>query len=113
MASEARLYTFSSETLAHLRKFRLGTSRSATPKAEVYSINQKTLEIALVDDEVYEDLESLAEDLPETTPRFILLSYPLTLDDGRKAQPYVLVAWLPNTKPENAMLYAAAKELFR
>lgn len=34
-SSEARLYTFSQETKDHLRKFRLGTSRSTDPQAVV------------------------------------------------------------------------------
>jgi hypothetical protein len=32
-----------------------------------------------VDDEVYSDLGELADELPEHAPRFVLLSYPLTL----------------------------------
>lgn len=34
-SSEARLYTFSQETKDHLRKFRLGTSRSNEPQAVI------------------------------------------------------------------------------
>lgn len=34
-SSEARLYTFSGETKDHLRKFRLGTSRSNDPQAVI------------------------------------------------------------------------------
>lgn len=34
-SSEARLYTFSQETKDHLRKFRLGTSRSNDPQAVI------------------------------------------------------------------------------
>jgi hypothetical protein len=43
-------------------------------------IDKVTLEIRL-DDEgiVYHDLEELGEELPDHAPRFILLSYPLTL----------------------------------
>jgi hypothetical protein len=32
-----------------------------------------------VDDEVYSDLNELADELPEHAPRYVLLSYPLTL----------------------------------
>jgi hypothetical protein len=42
-------------------------------------INKTTLEIAKVDDEVYKDLAILAEDLPPNSPRYVLLSYPMTL----------------------------------
>lgn len=42
-------------------------------------IDKKTLEIRPVDDDVYDDLQSLADELPDHAPRFVLLSYPLTL----------------------------------
>lgn len=42
-------------------------------------INKETLEISAPDDEVYSDMDALAEDLPMHSPRFVLLSYPLTL----------------------------------
>ncbi len=43
-------------------------------------IDKATLEIRL-DDEgiVYHDLEELGDELPDHAPRFVLLSYPLTL----------------------------------
>lgn len=79
----------------------------------VYAINPKTLHIDLVDDEIYTDLEALIEDLPSTTPRFILVNVPLVTADGRKTNKYVVAYWGPHTKPEVAMMYAAAKEKFR
>ena len=42
-------------------------------------IDKKTLEIRAVDDEVYSDVASVADELPDHAPRFVLLSYPLTL----------------------------------
>jgi len=42
-------------------------------------IDKKTLEIRPVDGEVYSSVESLADELPDHAPRFILLSYPITL----------------------------------
>lgn len=41
-------------------------------------IDAKTQEIRPQDDEVYSKMEDLADDLPESSPRFILLSYPMT-----------------------------------
>ncbi|KAF2129484.1 actin depolymerizing protein [Dothidotthia symphoricarpi CBS 119687] len=114
MASESRLYTFSAETQTKLRKFRLGTSRAKDPQAVIYEIDKKTLEIRPVDDEVYTDVQSLADDLPEHAPRYVLLSYPLTLDSGRLSVPYVMLYYLPVTcNNEVKMLYASAKELMR
>ena len=42
-------------------------------------IDKNTLEVAQADDEVYSDMEALANELPDHSPRYILLSYPLTL----------------------------------
>jgi len=82
MSSESRLYTFSQESKDHLRKFRLGTSRSNDPQAVIYLIDKHTLEIKQDEEKtVYKDLQELGEDLPDHSPRFILLSYPLTLLD--------------------------------
>ncbi|KAL2169787.1 hypothetical protein VTG60DRAFT_5605 [Thermothelomyces hinnuleus] len=115
MSSEARLYTFSQETKDHLRKFRLGTSRASGPQAVIYMIDKQTKEIRQDEDQtVYTSLEELADDLPDHSPRFILLSYPLTLASGRLSVPYVMLYYLPTTcNSELRMLYAGAKELMR
>ncbi|KAF7670781.1 glia maturation factor beta [Alternaria burnsii] len=113
-SSEARLYTFSDETKTKLRKFRLGTSRAKDPQAVIYEIDKKTLEVRQADDDVYSDVQSLADELPDHAPRFVLLSYPLTLDSGRLSVPYVMLYYLPITcNSEVKMLYAGAKELMR
>jgi len=115
MSSESRLYTFSQETKDHLRKFRLGTSRAHDPQAVIYLIDKHTLEIKQDEDKtVYKNLEEIGDDLPDHSPRFVLLSYPLTLSSGRISVPYVLLYYLPVTcNAELRMLYAGAKELMR
>ncbi|KAI1460278.1 hypothetical protein F4805DRAFT_454703 [Annulohypoxylon moriforme] len=114
-SSEARLYTFSQETKDHLRKFRLTTSRASGPQAVIYYIDKKTHEIKQDEDKlVYKSLEEIADELPDNSPRYILLSYPLTLPSGRMSVPYVLLYYLPNTcNAESRMMYAGAKELMR
>lgn len=42
-------------------------------------IDSKNQEIRPESDDVYTKMEDLAEELPESSPRFILLSYPLTV----------------------------------
>lgn len=42
-------------------------------------IDIKTQEIKAADDETYSDMLELADELPDSSPRFVLLSYPLTL----------------------------------
>lgn len=133
-ASESRLYTFSGETKEHLRKFRLTTSRAREPQAVICAcprhgrwfdiwltglagpdmIDKNTHEIRQDDKTVYRSLDEVGEDLPDHTLHFVLLSYPLTLPDGRMSVPYVLLYYLPTTcNAEVRMLYAGAKELMR
>ncbi|RWA10419.1 hypothetical protein EKO27_g4703 [Xylaria grammica] len=78
-------------------------------------IDKKTHEIKQDEDKVvYNSLDEVAEDLPDNSPRYILLSYPLTLPDGRLSVPYVLLYYLPTTcNAESRMMYAGAKELMR
>jgi len=114
MASESRLYTVSDETKSKLKKFRLGTSRAKDPQAIIYQINKKTYEIAPEDDEVYSDLKSVGEELPDHAPRFILLSYPIVNSSGRQMTPYVMLYYLPVTATsEMRMIYAGCTELMR
>jgi hypothetical protein len=43
-------------------------------------IDKHTLEIKQDEEQrVYKDLQSIGDDLPDHSPRFVLLSYPLTL----------------------------------
>lgn len=59
-------------------------------------------------------LDDLSDELPDHVPRFVLLSYPVTLNSGRKANPYVMLNYMPVTVgAELRMLYAGAKELMR
>lgn len=112
--SESRLYTFSPETREKLRKFRLTTSRAKEAQAIIYIIDKETQEIRPEDGEIYTKMEDLADELPESSPRYILLSHPLTLKDGRLSVPYVLLYWLPvNCNPSQRMMYASAVELMR
>ncbi|KAL5601181.1 uncharacterized protein BROUX77_005430 [Berkeleyomyces rouxiae] len=114
MGSEARLYGISPDTKNDLRKFRMGTSSAKTPKAVIYLIDQNTQQIKQDDEEVYTTLEDISDALPENSPRFVLLSYPVTLPDGRSMAPYILVYYMPATCSTSArMMYAAAKELMR
>ena len=42
-------------------------------------IDTKSQEIKAADDETYSNMLDLGDELPDSSPRFILLSYPLTL----------------------------------
>ncbi|SCU99857.1 LANO_0F04016g1_1 [Lachancea nothofagi CBS 11611] len=115
----ASLYHISTEVKTTIRKFRTATARSDVLKALVLKIEPKpSYEITIDDDEELQDassLEELGEELPDNTPRYVLLCYPMTTPDGRKQTPLVLLYWKPATvvSQEWKMLYAGALELMR
>ncbi|CDS12905.1 hypothetical protein LRAMOSA05089 [Lichtheimia ramosa] len=92
-----------------IKQFRFAKYSSGNA-AFVLQIDRKELQI--VEDEVYDNIsiEDLVEELPENSPRFIILSYELQHTDGRKNFPLVFIYWSPSTaKTEISMLYASAK----
>ncbi|KAH6676231.1 hypothetical protein B0J14DRAFT_476817 [Halenospora varia] len=109
------MYTYSQETLDHLRKFRLSTSRASDPQAVICMSIADDLQVKQDEDKiVYKSLEEIGDDLPDNSPRFVLLSYPLTLPSGRLSVPYVLLYYLPATCNANwRMKYAGAVEEMR
>jgi len=103
-----------SEVLQKLRKFRFSRRSQKGTSAFVLKIDREKL--CVVEDEVYDEitLEDLVEELPETSPRYIVLSYELAHGDGRTSYPLVLIYYAPaSTKPELHMLYASAKVYFQ
>ncbi|PBK96949.1 glia maturation factor beta, partial [Armillaria gallica] len=80
-----------------LRKFRFAR-RNEGHAALVIKINKATLTMEEV--EQFDDIsiEELAEaELPENSPRYVVLSYELNHSDGRKSFPLVLVNWAPTS----------------
>ncbi|KZO97875.1 glia maturation factor beta [Calocera viscosa TUFC12733] len=79
-----------------LRKFRFAR-RDAGSAALVVKINKAKL--IMEEQEQFDSisLEDLSEELPENSPRFVLLSYELHHRDGRKSFPLVLINWAPTT----------------
>ncbi|KAI9168470.1 hypothetical protein H9P43_007842 [Blastocladiella emersonii ATCC 22665] len=92
-----------------LKKFRL--RRSKTMAALVLKIDMQSL---LVEhDTTLEDLaslEDLADALPETAPRYVMLSYVVAHKDGRVSYPLVVIQYTPgNARPDQKMLYAGTR----
>ncbi|CAB4427387.1 unnamed protein product [Rhizophagus irregularis] len=105
------LYGFG--VLEKLRKFRFSKSSKGSA-AFVLKIDREKL--LVMEDEQYDNisLEELIEELPENSPRYIVLSYELLHDDGRKSYPLILIYYSPvTTNPETNMLYASAKTYFQ
>ncbi|KAK3827403.1 MAG: hypothetical protein J3Q66DRAFT_320175 [Benniella sp.] len=60
------------------------------------------------------NIEELGDELPESSPRYIILSFKLTHDDGRVSYPMVFVNYSPSgAKTELCMLYASSRTQFQ
>ncbi|CDK29183.1 unnamed protein product [Kuraishia capsulata CBS 1993] len=113
LTMSSTLYSFNDETLSKLRKFRFASARASTMQALVYQIDKKTYEIK-TDDEIITSLEELVEEIPDNTPRYIVLSYPIKTKDGLTKSPLLLIYYRPQTSTQDMkMLYAGAVELIR
>jgi len=91
-----------------LRKFRFAR-RNAGSAALIVKINKQKLVMEEV--EQFDDIsiEDLAEELPENSPRYVVLSYELNHSDGRKSFPLVLINWAPISSEIGMMtLHASA-----
>ncbi|KIK57641.1 hypothetical protein GYMLUDRAFT_45805 [Collybiopsis luxurians FD-317 M1] len=79
-----------------LRKFRFAR-RNEGSAAIVIKINKAKLILEEVEQFDNISIEELAEELPENSPRYVVLSYALTHSDGRTSFPLVLINWAPTT----------------
>lgn len=116
----SNLYQLGTETKNRISKFRISTGRAETIKGLSIKIEPKTYEIVIDEDEQEElddmtELNELAEIMPDNSPRFLLLAYPMTNKDGIKQTPLVLIYWKPSTvvSQEWKMMYAGALEMVR
>jgi len=53
-------------------------------------------------------IDDLAEELPEASPRYVVLSYILEHKDGRTSSPLVLINWAPACETSLLTLHASA-----
>ncbi|KAH8106788.1 maturation factor, partial [Cristinia sonorae] len=91
-----------------LRKFRFAR-RNAGSAAIVVKINKQKLIMEEVEQFDNISIDDLAEELPENAPRYIVLSYELNHDDGRKSFPLVLINWAPTSSEMSLLtLHASA-----
>jgi hypothetical protein len=89
-----------------LRKFRF--TRRKGNAALVVKINKQKLIMEEV--ERFDDISinDLAEELPEASPRYVVLSYILEHEDGRTSSPLVLINWAPACETSLLTLHASA-----
>lgn len=116
MSSEARLFSVSQPTLQLIRKFRLRLSKAGS-SCLVFMIDKETHEIVPTVEEpikLTDGLDDLVEELPDNSPRFVIVSYDIEMSDGRKSSPYVLLYYLPlNASTDARTLYASARIWFQ
>ncbi|KAI0256665.1 glia maturation factor beta [Lactifluus subvellereus] len=89
-----------------IRKFRF--TRRAVNAALVVKINKQKLIMEEVERFDNISLEDLAEELPESSPRYVVLSYNLVHGDGRTSSPLVLINWAPACETSLLTLHASA-----
>lgn len=109
------IITISSTTKQQLRKFRLSPIKQSSTviPTQIYKIDKDQ---TLVLDEGLElqSIEELGDELPDNSPRFVIMNYGYTKADGRYVSPLVGIYWRPDTaKGETKMLYAGAVEIFK
>ncbi|KAL1757181.1 hypothetical protein FB107DRAFT_260157 [Schizophyllum commune] len=92
-----------------LRKFRFAR-RDQGHAAIVIKINKAKLVMEEVEQFDNISIEDLAEELPENSPRYVVLSYELHHKDGRTSYPLVLINWAPSSS-EIGMLTLHASSL--
>ncbi|SNX82654.1 related to Glia maturation factor, beta [Melanopsichium pennsylvanicum] len=114
MASSSSTIDIPSQLLSKVKKFRLTPSK-APITAQVFKIDRKSLTLQL-DQELITGLmsiEDVVEELPENSPRFLIVNYKLQHRDGRVSYPLFLLYWAPQTASlEQSTLYASALSNF-
>ncbi|KAJ2355664.1 hypothetical protein IWW50_006695 [Coemansia erecta] len=104
--------TISKQVVEDVKKCRL-SNPSADMLAYIAKIDPQSKEV--VKDGQFDEIsfEDLSEELPEDTPRYVVLSYKRKHTDGRVSYPLVFIYYLPeNSKPVSRMLYASTLQLF-
>jgi len=93
-----------------LLKFRFAKRIAAGGHAAfVVKVNKQTLEMEEENTFSNISLEDLAEELPESKPRYIVISYKLEHPEGRISYPLVLINWAPNASETGLLtLHASA-----
>lgn len=74
-------------SLRKSRSQRFLSSYQSLIRAVPDMIDTKTQEIKAADKETYSDMRDVGDGLPDSSPRFILLSYPLTLVSRESCDP--------------------------
>ncbi|KAI8588850.1 hypothetical protein BDZ88DRAFT_175987 [Geranomyces variabilis] len=95
---------------AVVKQFRFRKSKSTA--ALIFKIDVDALKVVF-DEEIEGSAELIAASLPDTTPRFLVVSFELKHKDGRVSYPLFGLYYNPGgSSTANRMLYASTKHYF-
>uniref|UniRef100_A0A0K0DTN0 ADF-H domain-containing protein n=1 Tax=Strongyloides stercoralis TaxID=6248 RepID=A0A0K0DTN0_STRER len=108
MSGSLSICAIPEELKIRLRKFRF--SKSKNINALILKVNRESQKI-FVEEELEDcDIDEIKNELPVQQPRFLLISYPMKLNDGRETFPMCLIYYSPDScNPETQMLYAGTR----
>jgi len=109
MSTASKTCEISPEVVDEGKKFKLSKK---TSHALILKINKEKLMVEI--DTPLEDatIEDVANNLPDSAPRYILYSYQYKHSDGRSSNPLVFIFYCPrDINPTLNMLYASTKTL--
>ncbi|KAK9768876.1 hypothetical protein K7432_000106 [Basidiobolus ranarum] len=99
--------------LKNVRKFRFAKTLE-NPSAYLIKIDRK--KFLIEEDELFENipLEDLIEEIPDDSPRYIVLSFKFEHLDGRLSYPLIFIYYTPvGCSTELSMLYASNQPYFQ
>eukprot|EP01112_Ceratiomyxa_fruticulosa_P011684 TRINITY_DN3195_c0_g1_i1.p1 TRINITY_DN3195_c0_g1~~TRINITY_DN3195_c0_g1_i1.p1 ORF type:complete len:139 (+),score=18.14 TRINITY_DN3195_c0_g1_i1:178-594(+) len=97
------------EIIAEFKKLKL--ARDPVDTALILKINPRAMVVEK--DSILEkvSIEDIAQELPDSSPRYIIYSFKYTRPDGRMSYPIVFIFYCPREiQPNIAMLYTSTKQ---
>ncbi|KAJ3358890.1 hypothetical protein GGF32_009901 [Allomyces javanicus] len=99
--------TISPDVLPLLKRFRFRREKNVAALILKIDVHNLTIEHDTTLDDA--TLEDISDALPDSAPRYVLLSYVLELNDGRVTYPLVLMFYSPEAaRPDWKMIYSAS-----
>ncbi|PWN54095.1 glia maturation factor beta [Violaceomyces palustris] len=114
MASSATV-DIPSQLLEQAKRFRMRKTSLPQGSASVmvFKIDKKSLSLQVEEEFDSIPLDELSEELPENSPRFLLVTYELVMKDGRLTFPMFIIYWSPQTSSmDQSTLYASSLSNF-
>ncbi|KAI9633125.1 uncharacterized protein MKK02DRAFT_39101 [Dioszegia hungarica] len=112
MVGQSRTVDIPADVKDALKKFRFANNKGTA----AISVKIVKAELAMKVDEDFKDqtIDEIAEELPENSPRYVLISHELKHKDGRISYPLILINWAPSGSPTDLMtLHASSLSYFQ